>query len=293
MFELKIGRGEAEGPGDGREDAPEQGARDRCTIPLFKKVMEAVAEIAKEAEMKISEDGLSIQVMDSMHVSLLELFLQRSAFESFRCDRSLALGIPLVPFLRILRNLPTESSSSLFLSSDDDASLLAIVCETAQKRFSSHLKLLTLDCEEYSFPEMEYSSVIRMDAGDFHKVSKTFGVFGETLDIEATADGVFFRQESDVTNSEIFFSREQKDALQAEDKENLRRDAKKKSFEIAVKKDVSLKLSSKYFVAFSKSGVISNEVVISLEENSPVLLQFPMPSIGHMNYYIAPRNEDE
>lgn len=61
----------------------------------LKKVLEAIKELITDAKWDCSENGLSLQAMDSSHVSLVSLQLNADAFDPYRCDRKCSLGINL------------------------------------------------------------------------------------------------------------------------------------------------------------------------------------------------------
>jgi len=60
---------------------------------LLKKVLEAVKEVVAEGNWDCSSTGISLQGMDSSHVSLVSLEMNADGFDPFRCDRNLTLGI--------------------------------------------------------------------------------------------------------------------------------------------------------------------------------------------------------
>jgi proliferating cell nuclear antigen PCNA len=59
---------------------------------IMKKVMDSLKDLIKEAVWDVNGESLSLQSMDSSHVSLVMVTLMSEGFESFRCDKNLALG---------------------------------------------------------------------------------------------------------------------------------------------------------------------------------------------------------
>ena len=59
---------------------------------ILKKIMDALKDLIKEAVWDVSAQGLSLQSMDSSHVSLVQVTLRTEGFEAFRCDKNIALG---------------------------------------------------------------------------------------------------------------------------------------------------------------------------------------------------------
>lgn len=66
-----------------------------CRLPkaeVLKKTMDALKDLIKEAVWDVSAQGLSLQSMDSSHVSLVQVTLRTEGFDTFRCDKNIALG---------------------------------------------------------------------------------------------------------------------------------------------------------------------------------------------------------
>ena len=49
-------------------------------------------ELIQEANFEVSGTGISLQAMDSSHVSLVAMNLRSDGFEHYRCDRSFSMG---------------------------------------------------------------------------------------------------------------------------------------------------------------------------------------------------------
>ena len=60
---------------------------------LFKKVLDAIKDLVTEANWDCSAKGMSMQAMDSAHVSLCFIDLDAAGFDPYRCDRNLTLGL--------------------------------------------------------------------------------------------------------------------------------------------------------------------------------------------------------
>ena len=51
---------------------------------LFKKIVESIRELVTDANLECNESGISMQAMDSSHVSLCALQLKSEGFDHFR-----------------------------------------------------------------------------------------------------------------------------------------------------------------------------------------------------------------
>ena len=62
---------------------------------LFKKVLESIKDLLTDGTWDCNSSGMSLQAMDSSHVSLVSLMLRSDGFDTYRCDRNLSMGINL------------------------------------------------------------------------------------------------------------------------------------------------------------------------------------------------------
>ena len=85
---------------------------------MLKKITEAMKDLVTEANFDCSTTGISLQAMDSSHVSLVALLLRADGFDHFRCDRNISLGINLSSMgkVRGRLTLPTPSARNAPLS---------------------------------------------------------------------------------------------------------------------------------------------------------------------------------
>lgn len=77
--------------------------------------------------------GLSLQAMDSAHVSLVSLKINESGFEEYRCDKNITLGINLVDFSKILKMGKVDDT--LILKAEEENSFLSITFENKSNFF--------------------------------------------------------------------------------------------------------------------------------------------------------------
>merc|ERR1712167_94845 len=78
---------------------------------LLKKLIEAMKDLVTEANFDCDASGISLQAMDSSHVSLIAMQLKADGFEHYRCDRNVSIGMNLASLSKILK-CPTTTTSS-------------------------------------------------------------------------------------------------------------------------------------------------------------------------------------
>merc|ERR1719272_2047597 len=59
---------------------------------ILKKLVDAMKDLVTDANLDCSASGISLQAMDSSHVSLCAVMLRASGFDHYRCDRNVSLG---------------------------------------------------------------------------------------------------------------------------------------------------------------------------------------------------------
>jgi hypothetical protein len=73
-------------------------------------VLEATRELITEANFEVTASGISLQAMDSSHVSLVALTLRSDGFEHFRCDRTFSMGMNLNNMAKMLKCAANDDS---------------------------------------------------------------------------------------------------------------------------------------------------------------------------------------
>ena len=62
---------------------------------VLKKIIDAIKDLVTEASWDCSPQSMSLQAMDTSHVSLVTVALKSEGFDHYRCDRNTNLGMNL------------------------------------------------------------------------------------------------------------------------------------------------------------------------------------------------------
>merc|ERR1712216_496153 len=159
---------------------------------VLKKVLEAGRDLVTDANFDCSTTGMSVQAMDSSHVSLVSLLLRAEGFDHFRCDRSISLGINLQSMGKVLKCC--NNDDIVTLKSDDNGDSMTFMFENqSQDRISDfELKLMDIDAEHLGIPDTEYKCQIKMPAGEFQRICRDLAILGDTVTIAVSKGGVKF-----------------------------------------------------------------------------------------------------
>tara|TARA_B110001452_G_scaffold13284_1_gene10968 strand:+ start:162 stop:500 length:339 start_codon:yes stop_codon:yes gene_type:complete len=88
---------------------------------MLKKITESMKDLVTEANFDCSTTGISLQAMDSSHVSLVALLLRADGFDHFRCDRNISLGINLGSMGKVLKCCNNDDIVTLKAEDNADA----------------------------------------------------------------------------------------------------------------------------------------------------------------------------
>ncbi|KAL5103284.1 hypothetical protein TcWFU_008281 [Taenia crassiceps] len=101
---------------------------------VWKKVIDAIKELVQEATIDCSDTGISLQAMDSAHVSLVSLLMRSDGFETFSAAKILRCA---------------GSTDSITLKAGDKADTITFLFESkSQEKVSEfELKLMDLDVD--------------------------------------------------------------------------------------------------------------------------------------------------
>ncbi|KDD73708.1 proliferating cell nuclear antigen protein, partial [Helicosporidium sp. ATCC 50920] len=141
MFEARLGQGE-----------------------LLRKVMEATRELVTEANLEVSPEGISLQAMDSSHVSLVAFTLRSDGFEHFRADRTFSMGLNLNNMSKMLRCLGRDDSVSIRCDESTDAVFFTFETPAGDRVSEFELKLMDISTENLGIPETSYAACVRMSS---------------------------------------------------------------------------------------------------------------------------------
>merc|ERR1712127_198224 len=132
---------------------------------LLKKLVEAVKDLVTEANFDCDASGISLQAMDSSHVSLI----------------------------------------AMQLKAEDDAEVVTFMFESPnQEKISDfELKLMEIESEHLGIPDTEYSAVVKMPSAEVQRICRDLSSIGDTVVVSVTKDGVKFSTAGDIGQANI------------------------------------------------------------------------------------------
>jgi proliferating cell nuclear antigen len=227
-----------------------------------------------------SEHGITVQAVDDSRVLLVSLLVGEEAFSSYRCDRSITLGVDLSSLAKVLKCGNTTDSLTL-IAEDSPDSVLVLFEDTVKDRISEYsLKLMDIDSEFLNIDEMEFDSIITLPAADFQKTARDLSQLSDSLTILVTKDAVKFVAKGDISSGSVIV------------KPFTDLDKPETSVKVELNKAVDLTFGLKYILDIIKGTSLSTSITVKLADKTPALFEFKLPS-GYLRYYLAPKFEED
>ncbi|KAK3954880.1 proliferating cell nuclear antigen [Pseudoneurospora amorphoporcata] len=244
---------------------------------ILKKVVDAIKDLVQDCNFDCNDSGIALQAMDNSHVALVSMMLKTETFSPFRCDRNIALGVNLTSLTKVLR--AAQNEDILTLKAEDAPDVLNLVFESSENdRISEYdLKLMDIDQEHLGIPDTEYAATISMPSVEFKRITTDLMAMSESVNIEASKDGVKFSCQGDIGNGSITLRQHNNVEKPAE------------NIEIELSEPVSLTFSLKYLVNFCKASALSSTVKICLSNEVPLLVEYNISASSYLRFYLAPK----
>jgi len=220
--------------------------------------------------------GLSMTAMDGSHICLVDLHLMKEDMDEFESKDLYELGINLDDLVKIIKRGSANDEISLLHDPKDKKLIIEMKAENSKKTRKFTMALIDLDVQEIDvkqLDELPFENKCQFKVGILDEAIKDAEIFAEVLNIRSqkqlqfSAEGTMGDMSYDLESEELIFS-EFTGTTEG-------------SFAIQFLKNI-LKITS-----------ISDQVNMSLKTESPVKMKFTILNNSFIQYFLAPRVEEE
>merc|ERR1712194_464268 len=143
------------------------------------------------------------------------------------------------------------------------------------------LKLMQIESEHMEIPEQQYKVVVKMPSAEFLKVCRDLKEFGETMQIQASKDGIRFSVAGDVGTGNVVLK--PRESEKPEERVSL-----------TVQEAVTATFALRYLVTFAKAAPLCSTVELGLGPDSPLMVKYELENAdnGYMQFYLAPKIDE-
>ncbi|HEY4705271.1 MAG TPA: DNA polymerase sliding clamp, partial [Thermoplasmata archaeon] len=100
---------------------------------VLKEVVDVISTLVDEAKFNVTKDGVSVKAVDPAHVAMVDLSLDRGAFEAYRADEC-ELGIDMDKVKEVLRL--AKAGDTITMTHEEDKNRLVLNVGNTTRRMS-------------------------------------------------------------------------------------------------------------------------------------------------------------
>ena len=236
---------------------------------VLKEVVDVVSTLVDEAKFNIGKDSVTIKAVDPAHVAMVDLSLDRGAFESFKADET-ELGIDMDKMKEILRL--AKSGEVISINHDEDKNRLIVAVGNTTRRMSL---VDTAGMSDPKVPSLNLPAKLIVRTDELRQAIRASESVSDHIALKASPEGFEIVSEGDTDTVSHMVPKDMLEELQAKD---------------AVRSLFPLDYFSNMVKAISSAPTVA----LYLGTDYPVKMEFKIAAgKGEVKYLLAPRIESE
>jgi len=243
----------------------------------LKTLFEVLKDVLTDVNIIFDESGIKIMAMDGNHVALIHLKLEAENFEYFFCKEKTMIGVCMMSFYKLMKTVSNSDTVTMFME-EDNTDQLHISIRNAEKNSMTNfsLKLLDIDEEELSIPDVDIDCIVTMNSNEFQKLCRDMTNIKDVIRITSEGDKITFSTEGDFAKWETIIG---------ETSHGL-------SFSKQADHYISAEYSLKYINLFTKSTNLCNTIQLYMKRDYPLILEYSVGNLGTIRFCLAAKAED-
>ncbi len=245
---------------------------------ILKGIVETLASIIDETEFRVTPKEFTISAMDPSRICLLKLSIKKENFDEYKCTKESKVGLNLDDLDKILKRSALNDSVEIDFKEADQKIKIKMQREGVSRTRTFSLALLDIDIEEIPMDrllEIEYPSKWVIEPDFLVEAIKDAEIYSEILNINATeGQGLVFSSSGQI--GEMVYDLNEDDLLES---------------------NLSGSSTGAYSLTFLKAilkiASIIEKLEVSLKTDHPLKMDFDLLEGGELNYFLAPRVEEE
>ncbi len=233
-------------------------------------LIDALKDILTEANIEVDQSGMKIMAMDGTHTILVHMRLHAPSFDEFVCTRKCILGVNMMNFNKMVKQIKNEESLMLFMEKSNTSRLgIRIMNGEKQMVTTKYLNLMELDIKPIEIPPVHFPSIITMPSLDFQNIIKDLSQLGDKVEIKSAENELIFRLEGGEFGSQET---------------------------LCVMPKVQTDIVQGYFLLkplllFTKCTGMSSDILIYLKNNYPIVIEYSVNGLGEIKLALAPSSQ--
>jgi len=236
---------------------------------VLKEVVDVISTLVDEAKFNFGKEALVVKAVDPAHVAMVDLTLDRSAFESYKADDA-ELGLDLDKMKEVLKL--SRAGDVLAVTQDEEKNRLVVHVGNITRRMSL---VDTAGMSDPKVPNLNLPAKIRVRTEELRQGIRASESVSDHIALIATPDGFEILSEGDTDSVSLKLPKDMLD-------------------ELVCKEKARSLFPLDYFANMIKAISTAPTVTMYMGNDYPVRLEFDIAGgKGQVKYLLAPRIESE
>ena len=236
---------------------------------VLKELVDVVSTLVDEAKLNVGKDSVTVKAVDPAHVAMVDLSLDRGAFESYKAEEA-ELGLDMDKMKEILRL--AKAGEVISITHDEDKNRLVVSVGNTTRRMSL---VDTAGMSDPKVPSLNLPAKLVVRTDELRQAIRASESVSDHIALKASPEGFEVVSEGDTDTVSHMVPKDLLEELQAKD---------------AVRSLFPLD----YFSNMVKAISTAPTVALYLGTDYPVRMEFKIAAgKGEVKYLLAPRIESD
>jgi proliferating cell nuclear antigen len=270
---------------------------------VLRSLIESIKEILVDITIFFSPTDIRSTSIDGNKIACIFFIMEACKFEYYKCDDTFSIGINMQSIYRLIKTISNNDTVTMSIKKNEMHRLKIVISNTEkQTRVISYLKLLDIDQEIISIPDIEFDHIITLPCIDFQRYCKDMMVISNTVTITCEPKLFTLSCEGDFAEQVIEIREFNSLVNNMKKKYNTNTTTTKTIVESILKKEPEYEheqnnipfittrgvFSLKYINLFIKSSSLCSTVELYLKNDYPLVLIYKIGSLGKLQFCLAP-----
>ncbi len=238
---------------------------------LLKNSIPIIAEIIDEGIFKVDKSGLSLVCPDRTMVSVVDFRLLASAFDEFKVDGDVSLGLNLANLVAVLKRV--KSGDKIEFESEGKSKLKITVKGNGVRTFE--LPLIDIKTEKPPIEQLNFAGKVELDSSVMEDGIADADIVGDSVVFEAGTNSFKISAKGDVSATEMNLKHGDSGLIKVDSKDKIRS-----------------RYPLDYLKKMIKASKLTNQLVLEFGTDYPMRMKFHVIDKLHLSWVLAPRVEE-
>ncbi len=236
---------------------------------VLKEFVDVLSTLVDETKVNATKEGISVRAVDPAHVAMVDLSLDRGAFESYKSDDQ-ELGLDLDKVKEVLRL--AKMGDVIDLRYDEDKNKLVLIVGNITRRMAL---VDTAGMSDPKVPNLNLPAKLTIRVEELRQGIRASENVSDHIALTVSPDGFTMQGEGDTDSVDLKLGKDLLDELDS-------------------KEQVRSMFPLDYFANMIKAITSAPSVTMYLGNDYPVKLEFAIGGgKGKVKYLLAPRIESD